>query len=170
MLNVVNSETDEVTSCGSSLSDILAQEVLARGFCLRVKGRGGSMYPFVQTGDMLLIEPKEAAELNIGDVILYRRPSGTYVVHRLIKRNGSATLLTKGDSLRYYDAPVPAEQVLGRVTQIEVNGRRIRLQGWPKHMISWLLAYLGRGCGSNQTGLRRNLGRLWWLIEGRRIR
>ncbi len=153
MLKVVRCEADEVTSCGSTCFDALAQEVPARGFCLRMKGRGQSMYPLIQNGDILLIEPKSTDEFKIGDIIFYRRPSGTYVVHRLIKKNGSATLQSKGDNLPYYDAPVTVGEVLGKVIQIEGGGRRIRLQGGPRRTLAWV----GRGRGSTQTRLRQNL-------------
>lgn len=136
MSKVLHRKADEVTSCTSPYSDILTQEVLAQGFCIRVKGRGFSMYPFVRTGDTLLIEPKTPAELNIGDIIFYRRSTGLYVAHRLIKKNDSATLITKGDNLHYYDEPVPAEQVLGRVVSVERDGHYQSLDSWLNKAVS----------------------------------
>jgi len=123
MSKVSHSKAVEVANCTSPYSDIVTQEVLTQGFCIRVKGRGSSMYPFVRTGDMLLIEPKKPDEFNIGDIIFYRRPTGVYVAHRLIKKNGTTTLITKGDNVPYYDEPVPIEQVLGRVVSVERDGR-----------------------------------------------
>ena len=142
MSKVLNREVDEVTSCTSPYSDIMTQEVLAQGFYLRVKGRGSSMYPFVRTGDMLLIEPKTPDELNIGDIIFYRRPTGIYVAHRLIKKNGSATLITKGDNLCYYDEPVSAKEVLGRVISVEREGCCVRLDSRLNKVVSRLWASL----------------------------
>lgn len=127
------------------------------------------MHPFIQNGDILLIQPRSTAELNTGDIVFYRRPSGRYIVHRLIHKNGSAYLITKGDNLRYYDEPVPVEQVLGRLIQIESRGKRVVLTTVPGAIFSWLLAWLSRGHYPNQTRLIRNLGRLWWLVGGRRI-
>jgi signal peptidase len=94
------------------------------------------MYPFVQTGDTLLIEPKTPDELSIGDIIFYRCSTGIYVAHRLIKKNNSAILITKGDNLHYYDEPVHAEQVLGRVISIERDGRYQRLDSGVNKMVS----------------------------------
>ena len=167
MLTIEQYEKDKLKRDTSEYSDILAQEVLARGFCIRIKGRGQSMYPLIQTGDMLLIEPKKAAELHIGDVILYRRPWHTYVVHRLIAKRSPATLITKGDNRIYNDSPVPAEEILGKVIQIEKNGRRITLTGKSSHLLAWIIARFA--CNRNRvwTRLWRHLGRLWWFFSER---
>ncbi len=85
------------------------------------------MYPFVQNGDILLVEPRNAAELSTGDVVFYRRPRGRFTAHRLVQKDGSGILITRGDNLHYCDYPVPAEQVLGKVIAVERNGHCIRL-------------------------------------------
>lgn len=169
MSKIIRCETDEVTNRTSLYSDILTQEVLAQGFYLQIKGRGMSMYPLVRTGDILLVEPTSAAKLNIGDIVFYRLPTGNYVVHRLIKKNGTATLLTKGDNLSYYDTPISVDEVLGKVIQIEGSGKRVKLNGWPSRVLGWLLVCLAHGYGLNLTRLSRHLGRLWWFVGGRRV-
>jgi hypothetical protein len=169
MLKIVRYETDKVTDGTSLYSDIMTQEVLSQGFNVQVKGRGMSMYPLVQTGDTLRIEPASATELNIGDIVFYRLPIGTYVIHRLIKKNGNATLITKGDNQPHYDTPISIDDVLGRVVQIEGGGKRVKLNGWPSRMLGWLIAWLAHGYGLNLTRFSRHLGRLWWLIGGRRV-
>lgn len=149
--------------------DNLAQEVLARGLTLRIKVNGESMHPFIRNDDILIIEPRGAADINIGDIVLNRQPSGAYIVHRLIKRNGAATLVTKGDSQSNYDVPFAAEQVIGRVVQIEGCRKRMKLSGGPGRVLGWTMAQLDRGRGRTMKRIRRNLGRLWWLIGSRRI-
>lgn len=149
--------------------DNLAQEVLARGLTLRIKVNGESMHPFIRNDDILIIEPKGAADINIGDIVLNRQPSGAYIVHRLIKRDGAATLVTKGDSQSNYDVPFAAEQVIGRVVQIEGRRKRMKLSGGPGRVLGWTMAQLDRGRGRTMKRIRRNLGRLWWLIGSRRI-
>jgi hypothetical protein len=109
-------------SCTSPYSDILTREILTQGYSLRVKGRGISMYPFVRTGDTLLIEPKNMNELRIGDIIFIRRAADHYVAHRLVKKINATILITKGDNLPYIDEPVPVDQVFGRVVSVERNG------------------------------------------------
>ena len=149
--------------------DDLAQEVLTRGLNLRIKVSGESMHPFIRNDDILVIEPRSAANVNIGDIVLNRQPSGTYIVHRLIKRNGAATLVTKGDSQSNYDIPFAAEQVIGRVVRIEGRRKRMKLTGGPGRVLGWTMAQLDRGRGRTIKRIRRNLGRLWWFIGSRRI-
>jgi len=127
MLKTVRPEDDKAARVYSDHFDVFAQEILARGICLRFKACGSSMHPFIQDGDTIIIEPKTTSELNIGDVIFYRRPQGSYIAHRLIKKNGSASFITKGDNLCSFDNPVPIAQTLGRVIAVERNGRCYRL-------------------------------------------
>jgi signal peptidase I len=127
MLTASLARRNDIADSKTELSKLLVDEVLARGVCIRLKGRGGSMYPFVRTGDMLLIEPKIPSELKIGDLVLYRRESGVHIVHRLIRKNGLTSLITRGDGLFYDDPPVPVDQVLGRVIAVERDGRSRKL-------------------------------------------
>lgn len=168
MLIMVCSESDEAASTTSPHFDALAREVLARGACLRFKVRGQSMYPFIQDDDVVLVEPKNVRELNTGDIIFYRRPWGTYVIHRLIEKvDGSPSLVTKGDNLAYYDEPVPIEQVMGRVIQIEGRGRQIQLNKGMGWLLNGFMGRLSRGCNPAKARLKRNLGRIYWLVGGR---
>jgi hypothetical protein len=68
--------------------------------------------------------------IQIGDVVVFDR-HGRLVVHRVVGRTGDL-LITRGDRLRYPDAPVPAAAILGCVAAIERRGRRIapRLTLW----------------------------------------
>lgn len=149
--------------------DDISREVLLRGLPLRVKIRGQSMYPFIKHGDTLLIEVTSAARLKLGDIAFYCLPSGTFVVHRLIKRNGSGSLLTGGDSLRQPDEPVTAEQVFGRVVQIERNGKVLKLAGGLNRMNARLITWLARYRVPLQITLKQTLGGIQWIIGRRRM-
>ena len=131
-----------MTGRKSDLSKIVVEDVLSSGFYLRIKVHGPSMHPFIRNGDTLIIRPSVAADLNIGDIVLYLDPSGIHVVHRLIKRNGPASLITKGDYLDYYDPPVSTEQVLGKVVAVERNGRCRKLDGTLSQALSMIFAKL----------------------------
>jgi hypothetical protein len=161
------SEKDAALSEAPECFDALAQELFARGNCVRFKASGNSMHPFVRDGDVLLVEPASAEKLRVGDIAFCRRPWGSYVVHRVVNRAGT-TLVTRGDNLSYCDEPVPGEQVLGRVVQIE-SRRRLVLSGWPGRELACLLGLLARSRSSTLTRAKRNLGRLWWLVGGRRL-
>jgi len=151
----------------------LSQELLDRGALLRFRAHGRSMHPFIKNGNILIVEPLNGTSASIGDVIFYRRAEGSLTAHRLIKKNRNKdimVLITKGDPLSYFDPPIPVEQVMGRVISIELQERQLQLNGWLGRPFGFLIALFARGHYSNQARLVRNLGRLWWLIGGRRIK
>ena len=50
----------------------LSAEILRQGDSFQFRAHGLSMTPFIRDGDLLTIAPVDAAELEIGDVVLYR--------------------------------------------------------------------------------------------------
>jgi len=100
----------------------LAAEVLTSCGQARLPVTGSSMFPCMQPGDLLEIRRSDCP-IQIGDVVVFDR-HGRLVVHRVVGRTGDL-LITRGDRLRYPDAPVPPAAILGCVTAIERRGRRI---------------------------------------------
>ena len=81
-------------------------------------------------------------DIRRGDVVIFRQEDGL-VAHRVLRIGGSdmgCALVTKGDSLRRFDAPVSATQIVGRVVSIERNGRRMRLDTPAWRAVGWLVA------------------------------
>ena len=155
-----------------SLFGSLAAAILGRGSYLRFRARGNSMAPFIRNSDIVLVEPKKASELRIGDIVFYRRAGGRHVAHRLIGKSengGSLVLTTRGDNLRHLDASVFPEQVLGRVVRIEGRDGKLWVGGKIGSTLNRLLLYAGFGGSYTRDILRRGLTRLWWLV-GRRFR
>ena len=79
-----------------------------------------SMYPEIQSGDLIICQQEEAEDLQVGDVIAFFDPAGngsTIVTHRIENvEAGEAGLefITKGDANNVADAKaVPAEDVVG---------------------------------------------------------
>lgn len=154
----------------SSLFDDLAADILGQGSYLRFRAHGNSMAPFIRNGDTILVEPKKASEMCIGDIVFYRRAGGRHVAHRLIGKSGndgSLVLTTRGDNLRHLDASVFPEQVLGRVVRIESQGGYLWVGGRVGSTLNRLLLYSGFGGSYTQDILRRGLTKLWWLVGGR---
>jgi signal peptidase I len=149
----------------------LLREVVSRGNHLRGRALGRSMYPLVSSGDYLLIEHRTIDELNNGDIVFFRAgDGGTYITHRVIKKNRSETIITRGDNTRQFDPPVPAERIIGRVVRIEGRGKRLELTGWPNCIYAHFIARFARVRFRGQVRVMRLLGRLWWLMGGRRIK
>jgi signal peptidase I len=151
----------------------LSLELLERGASLRFRAHGASMHPFIKNGNILIVEPVNDSPLDVGDIVFYRRSNNALTAHRLIKVEnspGGTVFLTKGDSLGFIDPPVPPAQVLGRVIQIEGNSKQLALTGWQRRIFGRFIALSARGRYANQGRVVRNLGRIWWLIGGRRLK
>ena len=79
-----------------------------------------SMYPEIESGDLILCHTIEADEVVVGDVITFYDPmgSGTSVVtHRVLEiqeEDGLLSFITKGDNNNAEDQkPVPEEKLIG---------------------------------------------------------
>lgn len=82
----------------------------------------GSMVPYFNPGDLLLLERTDPAQVNVGDVIAFHPPNSkdemTFVTHRvvdIIEKNGTLYFRTKGDNNDDEDPfLVPQQNVYGR--------------------------------------------------------
>ncbi len=149
----------------------LEQEVLERGGSFRFRARGWSMMPFVRPGDVLVVERVDLARLCPGAIILYHRGGTSHVVHRLVRRvekDGRLVFIAQGDNKLIADAPILAEQVLGRVVGIEREGRRLRLDRGPGWLLNRVIYYF-RGWAPWRPRACRRLGRLPWRCVQRFI-
>ena len=59
------------------------EDVIAEQGRLVYTNEGDSMFPIIQPRDLLVIEAVKEP-LKVGDVPLYKRDSGQYVLHRII--------------------------------------------------------------------------------------
>jgi len=91
---------------------------------------GKSMEPILQTGDLVFIVKVPPNSLNVGDVIVYKRPTGEFVIHRIIKilRIGKViAVVPKGDNNMLPDGEIPITWIVGKV--IELDGAVIKIPG-----------------------------------------
>jgi signal peptidase I len=150
--------------------DSLALDILGQGCYLKFCAHGSSMSPSIRNGDIITVEPKKASELNLGDIVFYRRTGGQHVAHRLTKKswnNGSLVLTTKGDNMDYLDTPVFPEQVLGRIIRVEDQSKGLCTGGRASLIRNRLLPHTSYRSNYAQGMLERSLAKLRWLIGGR---
>ena len=105
----------------------LATEVLRSSGKLKLQVTGWSMLPTIFPGDTLLIERSSAAATREGDIVLVSR-AGRLFVHRLMRKSSETdrgSIRTRGDSMAAIDPPTSEDQLLGKVSAIERNGKRI---------------------------------------------
>ena len=91
------------------------QELAQKGFLLYTTV-GRSMRPFLRSGeDLMRIEVRTDARLKAGDVVLYRRKSGRYVLHRIVKVRKEDYVLC-GDNCWQLEPGIRDSQILGILT------------------------------------------------------
>jgi signal peptidase I len=105
----------------------LAAEVLRAAGTLRLQVTGWSMLPSVWPGDTLVIESAAHDAVSEGDVVLFGRERRLFAHRVIAKRRYFADLgiMTRGDAMPAADAPVSDHELLGKVSSILRNGRRI---------------------------------------------
>lgn len=94
------------------------------GGALRLRVKGRSMWPTLQPGDHVMVEPAAIADLRAGDLVLLRNKEDLFL-HRLLGFTRSGLLLTKGDSHRAPDTPWPPKALLGRATTLSRQGETV---------------------------------------------
>ena len=108
--------------------------------------------------------PWTPARLRSGEIVLFHRGGTSHTVHRLIrrvKRDGRLAFIAQGDNMAIADTPVLAEQVMGRVTGIERDGRRLSLDRGPGRLLNRVIYYL-RGLALWRPRAFRRLARVPW--------
>jgi len=150
-LTIVTERGDRPLS-GAALGE-LSRAVLERGVSFRFRALGGSMYPLIENGDVLTVAPLGRRALSPGDVVEFVHPGhGGLRVHRVVGRRNGAYLV-QGDGVTEPDGWIPRENILGRVTEITREGRRI---------------HFGLGCErfaialANRWGPMREITRFVW--------
>lgn len=126
----------------SDLKLHLATKVLRSFGEARLNVAGASMLPAIWPGDILEVHRVEAADLSLGDIVVFAREN-RLVVHRVLQVNreqDAVVVITRGDRSPRADEPVPADEVLGRVRTIQRGRRNItpQLTLWTQ-IASWIL-------------------------------
>jgi signal peptidase I len=111
----------------------LAGEVLRSSGRLRLRVTGWSMLPAIFPGDTLVIERANSESVGKGDIVLFHRDRRMFV-HRVSGKSGSdgdLQIVTQGDGMPKPDPPVSSCQLLGKVSFVVRDGRRLRLAKSP---------------------------------------
>ena len=85
---------------------------------------GNSMSPFLVNQRDVIYLSKINRKLKKGDLVLYQRLSGQYVVHRIVKVKKSGYYLA-GDTQIAIEGPILDKQIFGLVTKVKRKGKWI---------------------------------------------
>ena len=117
------------------------EEQLQAGESLTCFTVGNSMEPLLYNRSTHVFIKKAEGDLRRNDIPLYKRPSGQYVMHRVI-RVSKDHYYTRGDNRGYLEK-VPKAWVLGVVTKIYRKGKYISITdpGYRLYVFLWNLIY-----------------------------
>ena len=104
----------------------LLEEQLVHGPA-RLPVTGSSMLPMLREGRDIVRLVRADGPLARGEVLLYRRESGQYVLHRLIRMEDEATCLCCGDN-QWERELVPRSRVIARAVGVSSRGKTIDLE------------------------------------------
>ena len=105
---------------------------------------GNSMSPFLVNQRDVIYLSKINRKLKKGDLVLYQRLSGQYVVHRIVKVKKSGYYLA-GDNQIAVEGPILDKQIFGLVTKVKRKGKWIEAGNfwWEffEHVWIWVLPW-----------------------------
>lgn len=108
---------------------------------------GGSMIPFLHHGDTVYLDlPRFPVKR--GDILLYTRSNGQYILHRVVQTNADGSLWMSGDAQQELEYLPNTDCIHGYVTSARHKGRCNRpgrLRWWAySHPWRWLIRYRHR--------------------------
>ena len=100
------------------------EDVLARDGRLVYTNVGDSMKPLIRQDRDLLVIEKPNGRLKKYDVPLYRRDSGQYVLHRILKVREHDYVIC-GDNRCKKETGISDRQIIGVLTAVVRNGKEV---------------------------------------------
>lgn len=108
---------------------------------------GGSMVPFLHNGDTVYLSLPDSP-LRRGDIVLYQRTSGRYILHRIKKLRRDGSLVMVGDAQQELELLPSRNLVRARVTSAIHKGKPCTpnsLRWWMyRHVWLWLTPFRHR--------------------------
>lgn len=101
----------------------MIKEVVSTDGEFRLYPRGTSMLPLIVEGKDSVILTKPSL-LCVGDIVLYIRENGQYVLHRIVKIKGNNLFLC-GDNQTDIETGVTTNEVIAKVTAVYKGDIRI---------------------------------------------
>ena len=103
---------------------------------------GGSMTPFLHNGDTVFLDLPDTP-LKKGDIVLYTRENGQYILHRIKKVNPDGSFIMVGDAQQALEYLPRRDMIHARVTSAVHKGKPIH-PGQPRwwfyqHIWLWVV-------------------------------
>ena len=98
---------------------------------------GDSMYPLIRQDRDLLIIEKPRGRLKKYDVPLYKRDSGKYVLHRVLKVRAQDYVIC-GDNRYVKEYGITDRHIIGVLTAVVRHGREVSVTDWKYRLYAHL--------------------------------
>ncbi len=107
-------------------SDILNvyRELIENGKEVRLNVCGYSMEPFLKEGRDSVLLKKCDRPLKKGDIAMYVRENGRYILHRVVKTDGESCFFA-GDAQTFVEGPLNISCVFARVSEVYRKGKTL---------------------------------------------
>lgn len=107
----------------SELENIITQK-LSLGARVTIQPKGTSMLPLIHQGRDEVILKKPSGRLKKFDIVFYKRVSGQFVLHRIIKVRKNDYVLC-GDNQTEYEYNITDDMILAVVEELIIDGKTI---------------------------------------------
>lgn len=89
--------------------------------------KGKSMLPLIKEGRDILVIKKETENIRKWDIVLVQRPSGRYLLHRIVKIHSDGTYTLCGDNNIINDLGIKKTDIIGKLVAIITDGKENNL-------------------------------------------
>ncbi len=124
----------------------IIEELLSSGRDVRLTVVGNSMFPMLHSGTDSVVLTKVSRPLSKYDIPLYRRKTGEYVMHRIVKVNDGFFTMN-GDNQYTLESPVYPDMIIGVVREFYRKGKKISCTGflYRSYCVFWVMFRPMRG-------------------------
>ena len=99
------------------------RELLPQVDTLPLLVSGSSMSPFLVHGRDTVHLSAVRRPLKVGDIVLYQRDSGAYILHRICALEGEDRFTIVGDAQTVREPHIRRDQIFGLVVRVERKGK-----------------------------------------------
>lgn len=104
---------------------------------VKIMVRGMSMFPFLLSGDVVLVRPVKDDDFKVGTIVVYKS-GANLVLHRLVGQNKPKGLVyTRGDGLTKRDEPIKKDDIIGVVADIVESRWPLAKAACGKWAVAW---------------------------------
>ncbi len=113
-----------------SMMEILPfiEEAFSRGATFKLPIKGTSMNPLLYQNRDFVILKSPRLPLAVGDIPLYRRCDGSFVLHRIVGKDENGYIMC-GDNQFLLEKGITDESIIGVTESLVINGKEISVDG-----------------------------------------